>query len=649
MLAALVKAGKLPPVEQRLPEHPLVISFPWSTIGKYGGHLTSGCSDTTDWGTGHYIQESMYGHSLLRWQRDGLAIGPGLVESWETNKDQSEWTLHFRKGLKWSDGHPWSTEDILFWWNDEVLEPALKLVPPDEAHSGTGALWKLSAPDATTLVITYDAPTPLTGDRLAMWVKRGIGPRWMDPKHYLMQFHPKYNKKIDPKSNWVDTYTQKWDFTITPGSPTMTGWMLQSYAKGQNTVWTRNPYYWVVDKAGNQLPYIDGITNINVQDPQVFLLKVSQGGVDYLHAAFTSINLSNVSTLKASQKQSKLNITFWDSGDGTGSAWFFNYDYYEPKMRNLIRNPVFRKALSHACDRATIQKVVYFETGEQTTGTMSPKALEFHTQPDGPTIYKQWRDSALTYDPAMASQMLDSIGVKVGPNGKRTMPDGSPLLINLDYPANLAPSSAHLQKDEILVKNWQAINLDTKLNPITPTAVGQEWAQGKLLTNAAWGVGDGPNCLVYPQWLVPLENSRWAPLEGTWNGLIGTGTDKKQLNVDPYKRTPPRMQPDPNGPVEKIYQLYRQTLTQPDQLKRTELVWQIIKVHIQEGPFFSGTVANTPTLELYKTGLKNVPTREDLSPKNGYQYGFTGPWVIPSPAVYEPETYYWEDPSQHQV
>lgn len=645
MLAALVKAGTLPPVDKRLPDNPYVVPHPWLTTGNYGGQMVTTLSDKSDWGTGHYLQESMYGHSHLRWLKDGLAIGPGLVETWESNADQSQWTLHFRTGLKWSDGQPWSTDDIMFWWNDEVQNPDLKEYPPDEAHSGKGTLMTMTAPDANTIIMKYDSPTPLTADRLAMWVKRGIGPRWMDPKHYLQQFHPKYNPSVN-KTTWVQNFTLMREFATNPACPTMTGWMLKTYNKGQSSIWTRNPYYWVVDKEGNQLPYIDGVTCNNIQDPQVMRLNITQGKIDYLHASFTPLTLADISTLKASQATSGLNLTLWDGGDGTGSAWFFNYDYFEPKMRALIREPKFRQALSLAMNRDDIQKAVYFNTGEQTTGTMSPKAIEFHTD-TGPQVYTAWRDSFIKHDPAQAMQLLDSIGVKMS-GQYRTMPDGSPLKVTLDYQASDDPNGAPTKKNELVARDWKAIGINAMLNPVTPTSWSDLWAAGKTLNDADWGVGDGPNCLVYPQWLVPIENTRWAPLEGQYYTMIGTAQEKQGIDPNnPYNSKPPRMAPAKGGPVEQLWTLYNQTKTEPDQTKRNQLVWQMVKIHTTQGPFFTGTVANTPQIVLYRTGLKNVPTYNDLGPQNGYQHGFVSPWIIPSPAVYDPETYYWDNPSQH--
>ena len=129
---------------------------------------------------------------------DGKDVVPGLVESWESNDDASEWTFHFRKGLKWSDGEPWTTADIMFWWDDIVAGQYMAQTAPDEARSGKGTLAKFTAVDELTLKMTFDAPAPLTADRMAMWVNGSIGkngPIWMMPSHYVKQFHPEVRQE----------------------------------------------------------------------------------------------------------------------------------------------------------------------------------------------------------------------------------------------------------------------------------------------------------------------------------------------------------------------------------------------------------------------------------------------------------------------
>ncbi len=639
-LTALVEAGNMPPVAERLPQNPYVVPHKWVQPGKYGGHLQMGAS--SDWGVAHYIQESMYGHSPVRWLNDGLDIGPGLAESWSTNDDATEWTFNFREGLKWSDGKPWTTADIMFWWEDMVLDEGHPAGPPDEARSGKGTLATFKAVDDLTLQLSFDAPAPLIPDLVACWVKRGIGPAdWMQPRHYMEQFHPKYNKQINPKSDWVDTFDQKKDFAINPECPTMTGWKLKSYKEGVNTVWERNPYYWCVDKAGNQLPYIDGITMTNVQNPEVLKLRFIEGKVDYVHGGHTPLSLADVSPLRQAEPRSKLEVRFWDSGSGTGSIFFFNYDFAEPKMRELIRNPKFRQALSHAYNREQVRKVVYFNQGELTTGTMSPKAIEFKINEEGRTVYQQWRDSYVKYDPELAKQMLDEVGVvdKNG-DGLREMPGGEKLSVRLDFPAEAGNETT--RTNELLARDWRAIGIDAKLNPLPPESVEDQWRVGKVMSKTAWEASDGPNLLVNPTWQVPIEPARWAPLEGTYYSVRGTPAENAQQNVDPYKRTPPRMEPEAGGPVEQLWKLYDQAKVETDPMKRHRLVWDITRVHIEQGPFFMGVVANYPRIVLVKEGLMNVPRREDL-PLNG----FVNTWIHPTPAVYDFEAYYWDDPEAH--
>ncbi len=643
MLKALVDSGDLPALADRLPENPYVIPHKWVKPGKYGGNLLMITEKSMGSGS-ESNREYMYGHTLLRWLNDGLNIGPGLVESWESNDDASEWTLHFRKGLKWSDGQPWSTDDIMFWWTDLVLNEDHSEVPPDECKSGKGTVAKLSATDEVTLVMTFDAPAPLTADRLAMWVKgtNGNGPKWMVPSHFAKQFHPKYNKKAGKE--WASAgglFEKNVDFSVNPDCPTMTGWRVKSHREGRSLVWERNPFYYCVTQDGSQLPFIDTLTMSVVQDPEVGKLQAQQGKVDYVMGQFSQVTLSDISTMKRAEKTSKLETILWDGGSGTGSVFFFNYDHQDPKFRKLIREPKFRQALSLAVNRKEIQKAIYFNTGEPTSGTLSPKAKEYLVNDEGKATYKEWRDAWVQFDPEQAKKLLDELGVKdTDGDGLREFPDGSKLSIRLDHPADA--DDEHLQKNEYLVRDWKAIGIAAKANPVSPDGWEDAWNSGRLTSHTAWEVGDGPNHLVYPQWLVPIEPTRYCPLEGQFYNVIGTPEANREKNVDPFKRTPPRMEPEKDGPVDQLWKLYNQTKVEPDETKRHQLVWEMIKIHVKYGPFFMGTVANSPRVVLAHAELGNVPRKENLA-----LGGFANPWIHPTPAVYDPETYFWENPDQH--
>jgi len=644
--APSLKSAGLPPVEQRLPENPYVIPHNWVKPGKYGGKLNQIVFSSTGIGDASSDREFFYGHSLLRWLNDGQDVAPGLVESWESSADASEWTLNFRKGVKWSDGQPFTTDDIMFWWDGFILPEKMAQTPPDECRSGKGTLAKFDAVDATTLKMTFDAPSPLSADRLAMWVNGNNGsngPIWVMPKHYLKQFHPKYNKKApadwDKVGGLMQTHS---DWHRTPDCPTLIGYKCKSFSDTKGVVLERNPYYWAVMPNGDQLPYIDELDFTVVTNPENGKLQVQQGSVDFCMGGFNQITLNDVQGLRNSASKSQTEVVLWDSGSGTGSIFFFNYDYPDPDLRKLIREPKFRQAISHAFNRQAVQKAVYFNTGERTTGTLSPKAKEYLVNDTGKQSYKSWRDSYVEYNPDKAKQMLDDLGLKAGSDGMRTLPNGKPLKLRIDYQAD--ESTEHKTKDNQLVSDLKAVGLSMTMNPVSPQSYDSQWMSGKLMAHSNWEVGDGPNHLLYPQWLVPLEYTRWAPLEGQWYQQLGTNTNKTELSKSPWDRHPPWMEPDKNGPIQKLWDTYNQSKVEVDEMKRDQLVWDMIKVHVSDGPFFQGTVANYPQVIIVKNGLKNVPRTDNLK-----LHGFVNPWIHPTPAVYDPETWYWDSPDQHNA
>lgn len=627
-LAQLVKDGKLPPLEQRLPKVPLTLA-PVTAVGQYGGRIRTFWKGT--W-VG-FFQESQYGHSALRFVDDGLSIAPGICDKWSPNADNSVWTLHIREGLKWSDGKDCTVDDILFYWNDLTKATSAENPDgvPDFGQDAAGVLAKFAKVDDYTLTISYGTPSPLCAKRLAMWVNANIGPRWIAPAHYLKQFHPKYNKDM---KDWK-TFNTKAETWTNPDMPSLNGWVVTKYDAGKSLTAERNPYYYCVDTAGNQLPYIDGEDWTNVQDAQVELLQVRQGTIDWVH--FHDFTLADISTLQDNSEAGGYDVKLWDSGSGTAMMYFWNYDHFDPKMRELYRTPEFKQAMSFALDRPSIQKTIYYGTGILTTGTMSPKAFEFNFNKEAQDFGKKAREIFAAYDPEKAKALLDKIGVKAGADGKRTHKDGSPLSVSIDLPADANKECMDVL--EVAKKNWEAIGLNIVINPITPSAFDPQWKSGKLGIHTAWEVGDGPDHLLYPSWVVPNEYSRWAPLCGGVLEYSGTPIEKTETDKSPWDRTPrPRFiktDKDYVGtPVEKIHALYAQAIVEPDEVKRASLVWQMWTIHEEQGPFFIGTVANYPRIIITSKKLKNVPTKEQL--KLG---GFVNPWIIPYPAVVNPETW----------
>ncbi len=642
LLTAQAEAGTIPKLADRMAEEPYVIPHNWVKQGKYGGQLRMNITTTTD----SWVGEWFYAHGMLRYLNDGMTVAPGVITKWSSNEDASEWSFTIRKGLKWSDGHPVTTADVLFWWNDMAnYDDYLAETPPDETKSGKGTIAKLVATDDLTFTMSFDAPAPLTADRMAMWTNGpgGIGPSWIVPAHYVKQFHPKYAKVPASWAAVGGSWEVNCSYRRSVKCPTLTPFKLAKYNEGRSLTWIRNPYAYEVTKEGDQLPYIDGITMTVVQDPQVGKVQILAGKVDISHGPQNGLALSDVSTLMKNKEKADLDVFLWDGGAGAAGCFFASLDYYEKKYRDLFREPKFRQALSLAWNRAEAKKAVFFEQGELTTGTISPKAVEYLINDTGKAAYASWRDSFVKYDEDAANALLDGLGLKdTNGDGYREFPDGSKLKLRSDRPADVG--EAIKTKDSQLVRDFKAVGIELSINPVAPTSYSQNWNVGKYMTQTHWGVGDGPNHLVYPQWVVPLEPTRWSPLVGAMYNTRGTKLYTSEADVDPWKRHPPRVMPEKGGAIEKLWKLYDTTKVEPDFMKRTATVWEMIKVHVETGPYVQGTVANVPNVMVKKTELKNMPLKENLA-----LGGFSDPWIHPTPAVYDPATYYWENPDQHTL
>jgi peptide/nickel transport system substrate-binding protein len=533
----------------------------------------------------------------------------------------------------------------MYWWEDVVLNEQHTTTYPDDLRSGRDTTAEVTAPDETTLVLTFDAPAPITAEKVAAYVNScgSVGPWWMAPKHYATQFHPKYNKQIKSET-WYEKHDQMLTWVLNPKCPTMTGWRNKSYDEGRSVVLERNPFYWAVDPTGNQLPYIDELNFELIGDEQIQKAKLLSGAFEFVQGyVHGPLPLSDVASLRESAKRTGIEQFFWDSGTGSGSLLMWNQDYPEEEVRTLFRDKRFRQALSYAYNRADVRKAVYYDAGELTTGTLSKKGKPFVDSPEGKQRYEEWRDSYVKYDPEQAKSMLDALGLKdVNGDGKRELPSGKKLVLYLDHGANAAEE--HKEKNRHVVEDWAKVGIAAQLNPISDDSYGERWGRGELMIRSDWEIGDNQP-LIYAGWVVPVEPSHWAPLHGAAYGLkvSNPGIFEQQEKTSPWKRTPPWMLPESDDdPVARLWNLYAKARIETDALKRTSLLWDIFKIHAEEGPFLLGVVSNTPRIVLAHKDLRNVPRKENLA-----LGGWTNPWFLPSPAAYDPETFFWPNPDSH--
>jgi peptide/nickel transport system substrate-binding protein len=425
VLAALVKAGKLPAVEKRLPEHPLVV--PGDEIGQYGGVWRRGFLGPSDF---NGVNRVVY-DVLARFGPDGATIEMKLAESVTPSADFKTWTVKLRKGSKWSDGSPFTTDDIMFWYKDVLQNKDLMPAIPG---------WMLNKDGSTVLVEKVDALTarwtfkdPNTNFLLELTTK-DYGDRLypiFEPSKYLKQFHASYAKKevldkmvADAKfKTWTELYANKQSPFENPERPGMAAWIASNRISDQIFILKRNPYYIGVDKAGNQLPYIDEVQIKFFADAQALNLAAIAGELDEQER---HINLLNYPVLKENeQKLGKYKIFLWSSPGGFDAGVIFNQTYAkDPELGKLMANRDFRIAMSQAINRKQINESAFLGTGEPRQGV--PK--KGHPYYPGDEYAFKYTE----YNPTEANRLLDSIGLdKKDAEGFRLLPSGKRVMIEL--------------------------------------------------------------------------------------------------------------------------------------------------------------------------------------------------------------------------
>jgi peptide/nickel transport system substrate-binding protein len=426
MLDEQVKSGKLPAVASRLPEKPYVETMV-DGVGKYGGTLRTTILANGDQ---YNLTRTIANELLVRWDPQWKKVMPSLAEEFKASDDATTYTFKLRKGLKWSDGHPFTVDDIMFWYEDVFMNNALSPAK-NPTFTVAGKPVKVTKIDDQTVEFKFESPYGLFLQQLAYG--QGHLPV-IYPKHYLSKFHEKYNKEGIPallKANpaagdWVALFNSKVSLTFQPPFwqnlelPTLNPWVLTvPYADSERVVATRNPYYWKVDTAGNQLPYIDGITWAKLDDPQLMALKMTSGEFDF---AFRHINNSTFkSVLFDGQKTG--NYRFVDVKDlpANDAVILLNLNSTDPVKRKIFQNKDFRIALSHAINRQEIIDLVYVGQGAPAQVAVQPEHELFNERQA-----KQYTE----FDPKRSNEILDKIMPKKDAEGFRLDETGKRFTIN---------------------------------------------------------------------------------------------------------------------------------------------------------------------------------------------------------------------------
>jgi len=592
-LAEMVKAGKLPAVEQRLPENPLVVQ-PIESIGKYGGNWRGGFTGIKDFHAyGRYVYET-----ILRWPRSPKdPIQPGLAEKWEWSADSKELTLYLRKGLKWSDGKPFTTADITFWWDDIENDKNITPAGPHTEWVVNGKPMELEVIDDTTIKLKFDAPNGLA-ERVGLAFHGNQWPLGFErfgffaPRHYLEQFHPKYNKELKDYKTFEE---KSFDYNIE--RPVMTAWQITEWSAGATRlVATRNPYYWKTDPEGNQLPYIDQITLTLFEDPQALNLTAINGEIDF---QFRRMSLANYPVFKENEAKNGYKILLWPDAIPSKVAYYFNQSIADADLRAVFQNLKFRQAMSMAIDRAEINEVSYLGLGQ-------PRS--FTVVPDSPYYQEELSQSFTEYNPAKAEALLDEIGLKKGADGMRTLPNGKPLEITMEGMDWEKGTTDELQ---LVVSYWKAVGVNVSLKLLNrdvywPRATGNE------VQISTWTESRAIDPMVDPIWVFPFDERSWAaPAYGTWYKSGGKLGEK------------------PPDDIKKAMDLYDKFKTSTDPEEQLKIAKELVKWSM-DNAMALGTVGMVPNVVVVKNNFKNVPQN------------FTTDWIYMAPGTLDPCHFYFE-------
>ena len=433
MLAEMVAAGELPPVEERLPETPSVIAVD-QEIGSYGGVIRRGFT-----GPGDHNNYTRWAYdSLLRFAVDGSEILPHIIQAWDASEDFHTWTLHLRPGMKWSDGHPFTADALLFYYEAVLQNEDLTPSVPVWIANSDGTLATMSAPDEYTVQVTFDFPYTLFPLELTF---RDGGDRTLAahlPGHYLQQFHPDYADQADIDrmvseaglNDWTQLFMQKGIITDNPDRPSTAAWVpYQSSVSDQIFTLRRNPYFIGVDEAGNQLPYIDEVQFRFFSDVESLNFAAVAGELDMQDR---HIQLTNYPVLVENGERSGYRVITWPTFGGNDAALWVNQQYTaNPELGELLANRDFRIALSVGIEREEIRQSAFLGLGE----IRQPVAAPWHPYYPG----DEYAFMNTEFDPDRANEILDGLGLVRGSNGMRTLPSGAPLRLEISVVPAFGP------------------------------------------------------------------------------------------------------------------------------------------------------------------------------------------------------------------
>ncbi len=601
-LQARVESGELPPVHERLPRDYQVVELrPDQRPGVHGGELRVLMGKQKD-----IRQIVIYGYARLVGYTPDLRLAADLLESYEVI-DNRIFTLRLRRGHRWSDGHPFTSEDFRYYWEDVANNPELSRggLPPELVVEGEGP--RVEFPDLYTVRYSWSRSNPYFLPALA-----GARPLYIyKPAHYLRQYHVRYQdaRKLEKmvngmkKRNWMGVHvSHDRPYKATnPDLPTLQPWMNTTYPPSERFIFRRNPYYHRVDRNGRQLPYLDAIL-VNIASSKLVPAKTGANEAD-LQARY--LRMDNYTFLKTAARRNPFDVRLWQTAKGAAMALYPNLNTNDPVFRELLRDLRFRRALSLAIHRREINQVVYFGLVSESNNTVLP---------DSPLYRPDYRSAWAEFDLERANALLDQLGLsKRDSRGVRLLPDGRPLEILVQ---TAGESTEQTDVLELIHDSWLRAGIKLYSVPSTREVFRNRIFSGDAIMSIWSGLENGiPTADNNPADLAP--SSKYQYQWSQWGAY--------------YESRGHSGEPAELAAAQRLVELKEQWRVATDHDER-EAIWHEMLEINRDQVFTIGIVNQVPHPVVVNNHLQNVPERGyyDISP--GAYFG-----------IYKPDTFWFDE------
>ena len=608
-LAKKVVAGDLPPVEERLPLNPRKLNFQnlGLDIGKYGGSIRMLMARAKD-----ARQMSVYGYSrLVGYNPKTFELEADILDHFEVKEGRS-FTFILRKGHKWSDGHPLTSEDFRYWWDDVANNKELSPVGPPKVMTVAGEAPVFEVINKYKFRYTWPNPNPDFLPRLA-----GASPLYIyRPAHYMRQFHKKYTApnilkrtvKRSKQRNWA-TLHNKMDNLYRNDNielPVLQPWVCISKPSASRLIFKRNAFFHRVDPKGKQLPYTDSFV-FTIANNKLIPAKTGTGEVD-LQARY--LRFDDYTFLKKGEERSPYSTRLWKTAKGAHLALFPNLNVNNTILRKLLRDVRFRRALSLGIHRHEINQVIYYGLAIGGNNTVLP---------DSPLYKPEYRQKWTQFDLLKANQILDEIGlVKRDASGIRLLSDGSPLHLIIE---TAGESTEQTDVLELVRDSWLKLGIKIFTKPSQRNVFRNRIFSGETAMSIWSGVENG---------IVTADSSpaEFAP------------TSQQSLQWPKwgqYFETSGKAGEKPEGKhITQLLKLHQQWQTETTKDNKFKIWEKILRIHADQ-VYSIGLVAAVLQPVVVSNTLKNVPVSAIYNWNPGAHFG-----------IYNPDTFWFDSKNKDQ-